>query len=144
MEGRYWFKSSAFELQGAEDEMTNPGCFGKSLAEWLSSELQRLNYEVEVISEDWGWCVVCERSEYLLWVGCGNMLTEEILDSTIENPPSIENITWHVFTEIEVPIKSKLKKLFGKLDVVNPKAKLDKTVNKILLANNQLEFCEEP
>lgn len=147
MDDKYWFKSSAFELQGAEDELTNPGRFGKSLAEWLSMELEKLNYKVEVVPEDWGWCVVCERSDYLLWVGCGNIVTEEILDSTIENPPNIENITWHVFSEIEVPffnLKSHFKKLTGKLDISSPKAKLDKALNQIITTSGKLELCAEP
>ena len=143
----YWFKSDQFNIQDGEEELTNPGRFGKSLAEWISSELSILEYETEVIPEDWGWCVMCSRNEYLLWVGCGNVLTEEVLNSTQDNPPDEKEIIWHVYTCIEIPfyrLKSKLKKIFGFLDTTAPKRKLDQEVKGILIANKTLSFCEEP
>ena len=98
---KYWFKSSQFKLQENEEEFTNPGCFGKSLAEWISKKLSLLGYDTEVIPEDWGWCVMCQRGDYLLWVGCGNILIDNILDSSLDNPPDEDEIIWHVFIELE-------------------------------------------
>lgn len=147
LKNEYWFTSTQFHLQEGEEDSTNPGCFGKSLAEWLATELKAIGYTTEVIAEDWGWCVMCVRGEYLLWVGCGNVLSDAILASTLDSPPKEHEIVWHVFTELEVPffmVKSNLKKLFGLLDIKAPLAKLRSDVDKILSCNELLSFCDEP
>lgn len=52
------FESNAFPVIEGEDEETNPGIFGRSLAEWLSSQLERRGVATSaVIPEDFGWCV---------------------------------------------------------------------------------------
>lgn len=147
MKSGYWFTSTQFHVQEGEEDSTNPGCFGKSLAEWLASELKTIGYSAEVVPEDWGWCVMCARGEYLLWVGCGNVVSEEILASTLDKPLNEHEIVWHVFTEVEVPffkVKANLKKLVGLLDVKSPLAKLSADVGKILSGNSQLSLCDEP
>ncbi len=144
---KYWFKSTQFQIEPDEDEETNPGCFGKALAHWLANELKKYKYETEVIPEDWGWCVMCLREDFLLWVGCGNMMSEEIRESTLDQPPSHENIIWHVFVEVEIPffmVKSIFKKWLGMLDLNNPKLLLKTALNEILVSNENLQFCEEP
>ena len=141
------FRSRQFRLQGAEDEATNPGRFGKSLAEWLSVELGSAGYATEVIAEDWGWCVMCERGDYQLWVGCGNVVTEAILASSIDQPPCEDDIIWQVFAEIEVPfymIRSNVRRWLGWLDTATPLAKLEAELERILRANPGIEFCDAP
>lgn len=141
------FRSKQFRIQHAEDEATNPGCFGKSLAEWLSGELDAVGYATEVLAEDWGWCVMCERGDYLLWVGCGNMVAEDILASSLENPPREEEIVWHAFAEIEVPfflVRSKVRHWLGRLDTATPLARLEEALGRILRNNPAIDFCEPP
>ncbi len=140
----YYFKSKQFKLVEGEEDFTNPGCFGKALAEWIASELKGNGYEAEVIPEDFGWCVMCESGDYLLWVGCGNELSEEILDSTLDNPPNEDNIIWHAYSVIEVPffmIRSHIKKWTGRLDLKEPLEKLNQQLERILKTNESISFC---
>lgn len=147
MPSKYWFRSDRFAIQDGEDECTNPGRFGKSLAEWLGAELATYGYTTEVIPEDWGWCVMCSRGEFLLWVGCGCMLTEEILESTLDNPPDATRIVWHVFYEVEVPFFkpwSLLRRMVGLLDTATPKSQLGAALEAIILSSSGLQHCPEP
>ena len=143
----YWFRSDDFPIQEREEELTNPDCFGKSLAEWLAVRLSTYGYETEVIPEDWGWCVMCSRSEYLLWVGCGSVRTDDILKSTVNSPPNAANIVWHVFCTIEIPFFKPLslfRRAVGLLDTKEPKARLGAALGEIISANKGLRHCPEP
>jgi hypothetical protein len=82
------FKSDAFAIGPGEDEATNPGIFGKALAEWLASELSFRGHAAgEVIAEDFGWCVPVESKPHALYVACA---------SSDEQPDS-----WRVFAFAE-------------------------------------------
>ncbi len=148
LESSYWFKSELFEIASNEDEQTNPGCYGKSLATWLSVELSKLGYDTEVIPEDWGWCVICAYDEYLLWVGCSAMQSETLIENYREGfPPKGNEVIWHVFSEIEVPffkLKSLIRKWLGKLDVEAPLGNLNNELDKILSSERDIHFCTEP
>ncbi|WP_394176953.1 hypothetical protein [Thalassotalea litorea] len=148
MESGYWFKSTLFEIEKHEDEDTNPGCYGKSLATWLSTEFAKLGYETEVIPEDWGWCVMCVYDDYLLWLGCGAMQSEESLENYEEGrPPKGSEVVWHVFPQLEVPFfkfSSLINKWLGKLDVETPLENLKNELDKVLRAENNIQFCDEP
>jgi hypothetical protein len=146
MESKFWFKSNQFTLQKGEEDQTNPGCFGKSLAEWLAIEFSKIGYKTKIIPEDWGWCVMCERGEFLLWIGCASMDFDFDEDSE-DSPKDVNTIIWHVFTEIEIPFfmfKSHIKKLFGHLDVFTPLNKLNQEINTVLKSNESIHFCDEP
>ena len=68
-----WAQTSFFRVEPGEDEQTNPGCYGRELANWLAEKLRSRGESVhEVLAEDWGWCVMLKRSPYLLWIGCSN------------------------------------------------------------------------
>ena len=149
MEQGYWFKSDLFQIQKGEDEETNPGCYGKELGEWLCGKFKELGYEVEeLIPEDWGWCVMCSRGDYMLWVGCGAMQTDEVTENyNPDSPPQGSDVVWHVFPHIEVPmffVKSLLLKLLGKLDTKKPLSKLKSDLVSILSDEPRITFCEEP
>ena len=67
------FTSDFFMPIAGEDEETNPGCFGKALAQWLADQLNRRGVPVEsVIPEDFGWVVMVSRKPFALWLGCRN------------------------------------------------------------------------
>ena len=149
MKQGYCFVSNLFQISQGEDEETNPGCYGRELGEWLSLKLKERGYAAEdVFPEDWGWCVVCAREDYLLWVGCGTMPTEESLagyDSA--TPPKGEDVIWHVFPVLEVPffyLKSQAKRLVGKLETREPLRKLNQDLQSILDAEPGIERCDEP
>jgi len=67
------FASTSFPALPEEDELVNPGLYGKRLAEFLSSELPHHGYAVTYIGpEDWGWRIDLEHSAFPLWVGCSS------------------------------------------------------------------------
>lgn len=67
------FESSAFPVIEGEDEETNPGIFGRSLAEWLSSQLKQRGMETSaVVPEDFGWCVPVTGQPGKLYVACSS------------------------------------------------------------------------
>lgn len=68
------FQSSGFEILRDEDKLTNPGIFGRSLAEWMANELPTYGYRAlgEVIPEDFAWCVPVEAADCELYVACTN------------------------------------------------------------------------
>jgi hypothetical protein len=67
------FESSVFAITPGEDEATNPGIYGKALAEWLAGELRAAGFIAgDVIAEDFGWCVPVESRPHSLYVACAN------------------------------------------------------------------------
>ncbi|BDU21690.1 hypothetical protein DYGSA30_31470 [Dyella sp. GSA-30] len=69
-----WIKTDFFDIEPGEDEATNPGRFGKSMANWLAWKFSEgeVFQGAKVLGEDWGWCVMLQRKPFPLWVGCGN------------------------------------------------------------------------
>jgi len=68
------FQSSRFEIVEDEDKLTNPGIYGRSLAEWMANELPTHGFRAlgEVIPEDFAWCVPVEAQDCELYVACTN------------------------------------------------------------------------
>lgn len=55
------FTSTYFKVEAGEDEQTNPGVFGRSLARWIADQLKSKGVEVkDTLAEDWGWCVTTD------------------------------------------------------------------------------------
>ena len=134
----YWFKSDLFEIEHGEDEETNPGCYGRQLSHWLKDKFSKLGYEVEdVIPEDWGWCVMCVREPYMLWVGCGSI--ED--DDDLEKLPEKKDVVWHCFVTAEVPF---LKRLFKKVDTTQDVKKLTGELESIINSEPGIQQLEEP
>ncbi|MBN8282943.1 hypothetical protein [Zoogloea sp.] len=94
------FTSDFFKPIAGEEEQTNPGRYGKALAQWLAAQLKARGVSVEgVIPEDFGWVVMISRKPFMLWLGCGN--TD---GSTTE---------WNIFPVAEV---STIQRLFKRID----------------------------
>jgi hypothetical protein len=69
----YVIKSSAFLVDPGEDAHTNPGVFGRSLANYVATEMRGRGWNVEgIVPEDFGYCVMLARRPLTLWVACGN------------------------------------------------------------------------
>jgi len=67
------FESSAFPVTPGEDEATNPGIYGKALAQWIAEQLRARGLPAgEVIAEDFGWCVPVETKPHSLYVACAS------------------------------------------------------------------------
>lgn len=137
----YWFTSSKFEIEPGEDAEINPGIYGRQLAVWLKERLEQSGYVVEdVINEDWGRCLVCQREPFMLWVGCGNMSDHRAANPRDACPPK-QNVIWHCFGTAEVPF---LKRMFGKMDTAPAVSRLNHVLGQILRAERQLTLVEQP
>ncbi len=145
MESLY-FRSTFFKISPDEDEETNPFCYGKELAEWLRKQFLDFGYPVEdVIAEDWGWCVMCQREPFRLFIGCGNMyneLFEKISpDEKKTFVPDATQVVWTCFVVAEVPF---FKRLFKKPDTKPSEEKLQSELEKVLQSVPGIEFVESP
>jgi hypothetical protein len=134
-----WLRSSLFEIEAGEDQQTNPGRYGKQLSTWLRSKLIERGYKAaEVLPEDWGWCVMCRREPFLLWIGCGSVFD----DSQYPNsPPPGREVTWSCFVTAEKPF---LRGLFKRIDTSAAVEALFKDVEAILAAEPSISLTEEP
>ena len=67
------FESAAFPIAEGEDAETNPGIFGKALAEWLSKRLNERGVQAnEPFAEDWGWCVELANQKHPTGLACAS------------------------------------------------------------------------
>jgi hypothetical protein len=89
------FESSAFAVAPGEDDVTNPGVYGKALAQWLAQQLRAVGFSTgDVIAEDFGWCVPVASEPHSLYVACA---------STGERPDQ-----WRVFAFAEGGVIARL------------------------------------
>ena len=65
------FECAEFAVVPGEDEQTNPGIYGKSLALWLAGQLRSAGFSArEIIAEDFGWCIPVDSNHHSLYVAC--------------------------------------------------------------------------
>lgn len=136
----YCFTSDLFQIEPGEDSQTNPHRYGKQLSHWLAKKLSADGYpDAEVIPEDWGWCVMCYRDPFMLWIGCGNADSMEAL----ENPDSIESrpTIWQCFVVAEVPF---WKRIFGRPKAESSTRELNEKLQGLLSAEPRIQMVECP
>jgi len=137
----FWFSSSLFDAELSEDEETNPRMYGRQVARWLRERLLALGYPVEeVFGEDWGWCVMCQREPYSMWVACVNLRDYEYVKEG-DPPPTKEQLLWSAVSMAEVPFFKYL--LRPKSFVSERLAKLDVQLRIILEAEPNIRLVEE-
>jgi hypothetical protein len=137
----FWFKSELFEIEPDEDLETNPGCYGKRLSYWLLSQLESRGYSMEgVIPEDWGWCVMCNRGTFWLWVGCG-AVHPEFKSGLI---PRWDQISWHAFAVTEVPFWKVWVRFAKRSEIRDARLELHKTIEEILQSEPRIKMVAEP
>jgi hypothetical protein len=67
------FESSAFAVIPGEDEETNPGIYGKALAQWLCAQLRASGFSAgDAFAEDFGWLVPIQSKPHRLYVACAS------------------------------------------------------------------------
>ena len=129
MKDSFLFRSTAFEVEAGEDSETNSRRYGRQLARWIKGKFEALGYTVEdVIPEDWGWCVMCQREPFSLWIGCGNRDDSDIAKED-DPPPKKEKIVWECFAMAEVGF---LRRIFGKVDTSAALNKLNAELKQLL------------
>lgn len=58
-------------LEGEEDEIVNPGTYGKSFAEFIQQSLDKAGFDVPFICcEDWGWWVEVALPQKRIGITC--------------------------------------------------------------------------
>jgi hypothetical protein len=140
MSDGYWFKSSLFEIEPGEDDEINPGIYGRQLALWMKQKLDAGGYPVEsILTEDWGRCLMCQRSPYSLWVGVASVDDEARADGEI---PTKDAVVWHCFAVTEGGLRMRM---FGKKNEIEAsRAKLDAAVQSILRAEPGILIVPPP
>jgi hypothetical protein len=140
MSDGYWFKSSLFEIEPGEDDEINPGIYGRQLAQWMKGRLEAGGYAVEdIIHEDWGRCLMCQRSPFSLWVGVGSVEDESRVEGEL---PAKEAVVWHCFAVTEGGLRMRM---FGKKNEIEAShAKLDATLQSILRAEPGILLVTPP
>ncbi len=114
------FRSSAFPPYDGEDSETNPGIFGKRLAEFIFTGLKENGFSpLEPLGEDWGWLVEIKNDSFKLSVGCGNY--EEYENGFL------------CFIEPHTPIIRRFL-FFGKVDTTERVNSLQKALDTVLRA----------
>jgi len=133
MSDGYHFKSALFQIEPGEDEEINPGRYGRQAARWLKQKLEQKGYQIEdILNEDWGRCLMCQRSPFSLWVGVGNVDSDS---------SSSGEIVWHCFVVAKLAF---FRRLFGKgAEVEAARGKLDATLRAILEAEPAIELVPE-
>jgi hypothetical protein len=110
------FKSDRFPAYEGEEEVINPGRWGKRLAEFISKGLKKAGVPVEeVCTEDWGWVIPVRNEHFSLWIGCCNY--DEYEDGFL------------CFIE---PSKPFVRRLFKKIPTVEKVTELARSVDKVL------------
>ena len=79
MKTHFEFESDAYgPMPGEDDELVNPGMYGKALSLHLGKQLKTRGYAIRMlICEDWGWYTEFEHPGFRLAMGCGTMDYEE-------------------------------------------------------------------
>ena len=121
------FESSAFSIAPGEDEETNPGIFGKALAQWLSEQLATRGFKVTgVFPEDFAWCIGVDSNPHASFVACSNTPDH--------------NTQWGVFVVSEGGL---LSRLFGKDKRQEVVASLYSEIKEILSASPSINALAE-
>ena len=65
-------RSSKFPILDGEDaELTNPGTYGKTFAQFLQTSLKSIGYNVPfIVCEDWGWWVEIKLPNKIVGLCC--------------------------------------------------------------------------
>jgi hypothetical protein len=62
-----------FKFAAGEEQETDPGRHGKTLAQWLARRLEERGVSVEdILPEDFGRVVMLSRKPFPPWLACGN------------------------------------------------------------------------
>ena len=67
------FRSDRYPADEGEEELINPGLWGRRLAEFLCLKLPAHGFRTaEPVAEDWGWHIDVANHDFALSIGCGH------------------------------------------------------------------------
>ena len=133
------FESNAFPVTPGEDEQTNPGIFGRALAEWVRDRLRERGLPAgDIIPEDFGWCVPVALPPHAVYVACAN-------EGGPEGPqPRTETrfLGWQLFVFVEGGL---MQRLFGKDTRREAMIRVSEAVRQALASSPDIRnLTEEP
>jgi hypothetical protein len=116
------FRSRKFPPYEGEEELINPGLWGKRLAEYLVLKLSDRGIKThEIIAEDWGWYIPLQNEGFRLAVCCGH-----------QNGDDDEYLC---FTDPSTPV---VKKFFRKIDATSQLTRLTEALQQILSSDPEI------
>lgn len=92
-------------MPGEDDELVNPGMYGKAFAQYLQKSLAQHGYQTpSVVCEDWGWWVSIAGLPFSCGIGIYGMRIDETDDLdlcvTVMTPPG-KQWSWGRFRFID-------------------------------------------
>ena len=122
MKTRVEFRSRKFPPYAGEEELINPGLWGKRLAEYLVENLCEKGISTrEIVAEDWGWYVPIKNEGFRLAICCGHQNGDD--DQFL------------CFTHPSTPV---VKKLFRKIDATPELTRLTEALQQILSSDPEI------
>jgi hypothetical protein len=116
------FRSKKFPPYDGDEELINPGLWGKRLAEYLVQKMAERGIETEkIVGEDWGWYIPIQNEGFKLAVCCGH-----------QNGDDDEFLC---FTDPSTPI---IKQLFKRIDATPQLTKLTQALQQILSSDPEI------
>jgi hypothetical protein len=116
------FRSKKFPPYEGEEELINPGLWGKRLAEYPVQNLAQRGIQTqEIIGEDWGWYIPIQNDEFRLALCCGH-----------QNGDDDEFLC---FTDPDTPV---VRKLFKKIDATPQLSRLTEALQEILSSDPEI------
>lgn len=123
MKTQVTFQSAKFPADPDEEDLINPGLWGRKLARYLVQKLAAEGIATgEPVAEDWGWMIpVHDEGPHPVALCCGHQHGDD--DEFL------------CFTEPATPV---VRKLFRKVDVTPQLARLTAALQKILAADPEI------
>ena len=118
------FRSSKFPPYEGEEEMINPGLWGKRLAEYFVQKLSEKGVVAKpIVAEDWGWYVPIRNEGFRLAICCGHQYGDD-----------------HQFLCFTDPATPVFRKLFKKIDATTAQlTMLTDTMRQILSSDPDIK-----
>lgn len=122
MKTQFEFRSSKFPPYEGEEEETNPGRWGKRLAEYLVEKLREKGIATgQIIAEDWGWYIPVQNEGFRLGLCCGHQDGDD--DEFL------------CFTDPGTPV---VKKFFKKINATPQLTRLTDALHQILASDPEI------
>ena len=116
------FRSKKFPPYEGEEELINPGLWGKRLAEYLVQKLAQRGIQTqEIVGEDWGWYIPIQNDGFRLALCCGH-----------QNGDDDEFLC---FTDPDTPV---VRKMFKKIDGTPQLSRLTEALQEILSSDPEI------
>ena len=118
-------------LDQEEDEVVNPGTYGKAFAQFIESSLKDAGYDVPfIVCEDWGWWVEVKLPNKSIGITCYRDHDENTLCDFVCSPSPERNKVWSW-------------KKFRFIDISSDLSAIRETLRSAFEADFEIEFLGE-